>query len=831
MINIFKPLALRKVYFFWMSGLIVGVFLFGIGTVFAGTTPNIVSVKYKSGSDKLLVEFNEPVFSAVTGSGNLVVADFTYTNNGGAGMTIISGISHIAGNKWAVLTMDAVAVGGDSGDTLNAKANNIFTVGGALSEKLVTLTSDAAAPTFTVFYKVGSDKLLVDFSEPVWTTDMNTAAFSDANAVANADFTYSNNAVGSSTALGTAAQHLANDRDKVVLDLDLALIAADATAVTGDSLNVAANGTAVYDIFGNGVATSDKILGTAITTTSDTINSGVLRAEVVKDKLYMFVEFFEPVSTGDPTNATVTALTTGDETDLNYTDTGGSRGIVAADLAHVAGNSWVVLKTDAAFAVVDYTVATNDLLSPQANGIYDVFGNVAIAVNSSLADTTDPVIISTTFNVASNKNTLAVAYSEGVTISGGPAANASQASTSGIGDLTAAGTVAGFGAFGTVGDVTYSTLLNTVALNAGTTFTFTMAGQTLGLKTAGSTAPSGTFTPTVTVVDLNPETANAMEVTSVQSTLTTTGAWDLTAPAQITSFETLGPASSTLDVRWAAVANPGDFARYIVYYRATTGVTFANGTPWTNSDVADLGTVTTAMTKITGLNSASGYYLTVYAVDLAGNLSTAATQQYASPPGTGSSYRDSIVPATPTNLKAELKNGKVLLTWVDPTDSDLQYVMIHKGLNGAALARYFAVLRGAQTYTDNDVKIGDVVKYALSSGDSSGNESAAYSDTVSVTVVSGVATTSPSVTSPTQEPTEKEEQIKTDEEVKTPELSAEEKAKQKKIIKLQARLDKYKADLAKKLAKAKSARLKAYYKKVYDKRIKNVQRLLDKLNK
>jgi hypothetical protein len=71
---------------------------------FDNTTPRITKVTGEVGSDVLTVSFSEGVYSDLNQTGNLVTGDFTLTDadNGRA----INGVTHVAGNDSATITLD-----------------------------------------------------------------------------------------------------------------------------------------------------------------------------------------------------------------------------------------------------------------------------------------------------------------------------------------------------------------------------------------------------------------------------------------------------------------------------------------------------------------------------------------------------------------------------------------------------------------------------------------------------------------------------------------------------------------------------------------------------
>lgn len=138
-------------------------------------------------------------------------------------------------------------------------------------------------------------------------------------------------------------------------------------------------------------------------------------------------------------------------------------------------------------------------------------------------DATKPVLTAVALSSSSSKNRVSFTYTEAITVTNG-------ASTTTKGDLTTAGTVAGFGSFATANNVTVPTTKNTVGGNGTTTITIDLADQTAGYMNSTSTVePSGNVTPlaSASVVD-----AASLQVNTSAAVVLATGGgtWDLTKP-------------------------------------------------------------------------------------------------------------------------------------------------------------------------------------------------------------------------------------------------------------------------------------------------------------
>lgn len=100
-----------------------------------------------------------------------------------------------------------------------------------------------------------------------------------------------------------------------------------------------------------------------------------------------------------------------------------------------------------------------------------------------------------------------------------------------------------------------------------------------------------------------------------------------------------------------------------------------------------------------------------------------------------SNLQDTHVPEVPGSISIEQSGETVVITWLDPTDLDLQSIEILRGKSPAPIdgVPYAEVEDGLETFTDTDVKIGDTVTYLLRASD--GRNVSAHSEEMSITLV------------------------------------------------------------------------------------------------
>ena len=121
-----------------------------------------------TGSNRVFVEFSEPVYANNDGTGNLEPNDFTLVDSDN-GRTI-SAVTHIAGETTAVLFLSSPIDESNDIDTdtlAAATSPSIFDAfGNAAATTPVVITAQANAPTITdVFAVDGHDRIIVRFSD------------------------------------------------------------------------------------------------------------------------------------------------------------------------------------------------------------------------------------------------------------------------------------------------------------------------------------------------------------------------------------------------------------------------------------------------------------------------------------------------------------------------------------------------------------------------------------------------------------------------------------------------------------------------------------------
>jgi|GEM_PF-1863554 len=518
---------------------------------FASTTPAITSATYKTGVSKIMVNFNVPVWGDKYRTTTIVASDFQLSETCGfSGSATISSVNHTMGNTWALLTIAGAAGGDETSCKIAAKSGSIYTVGGAVSEKTINLTSDTTGPVpNTGFgesgkFVTGNNYVLFSFDEPIFGNSSASAA------VASTALTLTDGNVSGCDNFVLGQEVTVAGADFIIEKCNTAAVAGDSTTSGGDTFSV--NAASIYDALGNeaasGAGKSMVNLEIFNNFNFSKVHTGdaEIDAEARYASGYALTRYNYPAF-NTPTPSMTSTL---QSSDFAYTDTvQGSRTLSSVD--HLPNMQWTVFTFSSIFSPSDLTTATADTIArADATSIYDPWGRTIDNTGTTLlklTDNTAPVIIAITKELG---NKITIEYSEFVKISTWTSGPMTAASTSSVGDITTAGVIEGFGSFvtaGTPGDVTVPTTKNTVEQHVSSLkFIITLAGQTNGYLNSGSSIePSGIFTPNGTgtcVKDWEPNTGNCIEATSIQSTITSSSEWDLTKPnvSSITVSDAVG---------------------------------------------------------------------------------------------------------------------------------------------------------------------------------------------------------------------------------------------------------------------------------------------------
>ncbi len=184
-------------------------------------TPMIFWTGGFDGSSKVYVRFYGHAYAERNGTGDLQPGDFVLTDAGGDNPRSITAVAHTAGDREAVLTLDAVNGAADLGvDTVAAAATSIFSRGGfAFGIAEVVISAIRAPEIIGVEGYAGGTRLLVTFADFAFS---NTGG---SGAVAAGDLVLTD-AGGDNPRSISGVTHTAGDTNAMVT-MDQPLIAAD----------------------------------------------------------------------------------------------------------------------------------------------------------------------------------------------------------------------------------------------------------------------------------------------------------------------------------------------------------------------------------------------------------------------------------------------------------------------------------------------------------------------------------------------------------------------------------------------------------------------------
>ncbi|MFZ5630709.1 MAG: beta strand repeat-containing protein [Spirochaetota bacterium] len=331
------------------------------------TPPQVVSVTGEAGTDQLLVEFTEPVYTTSAGAGNLVLADFGYQDNNVTGATSLTSMFEANGaDRVVVITTNANLIAGDNGDRVTFPANSIYDAAGnalAATDKLIVLT--IVPPTLVGAETMDTNRNgKIDHLKLTFNKNLNDATFP--------------NYVNTSTLGGVTAAWLVSGFTNVRIDPTIAadvdndniiFIAWDEGAVADTALKPDLTTTAAPGLQATTGATVNQIVSGTVAETDGAAPVLVDATEKAGEK-DLVLSFSEPVYTNN--NATG-ALVLGDFSFTNSNPTGATAisSITEAD----GSDKSITIQMDALFVNGDHLT---DRIAVVSSEIFDTVGLAAV---------------------------------------------------------------------------------------------------------------------------------------------------------------------------------------------------------------------------------------------------------------------------------------------------------------------------------------------------------------------------------------------------------------------------------------------------------------------
>ncbi|MBI2634403.1 S-layer homology domain-containing protein [Candidatus Peregrinibacteria bacterium] len=747
------------------------------------TAPTVSAKRVKTATDDIILQFSEPVSDEQGTGAALVTGDFAYTDVSLNNAASLDAITYTGDATWVYLSTNAnVDTTADAADTLGPTDNKIYDMLGnewvEAATAISTFTADSTAPAISSAYAMigedatgGNDLVYLTFSEPVFNANTASGNLADtdfavsAGTISTVTHTAGNafaimDLAANKTSMGTVDGQGGSDD---IFDAFGNALAAGTTTTIDDNTMPVLQGVWINQFIdhanvaptsiGTNILTTVALVTAEASTTFPTEGANMLKMTdgtglaadegfMAQAKLQLFdttndVFEYTQVKFDAYFEDSSGAITLDDNSDIQFVIndaanfTTASQWAITTDLPE---KTWTTVTIDLTAAVTEGTALTALTTNP-------IYWGIAVNATTDIATSDVLYIDNVRFSrgASSNSNRVILEYSESVNLTGDPAVGASAASTTSMGDMQTNKALGGFGAFAS-GTYTTKAGSNTVTKNdAGNTYTIDLAIRQGGLITSASPVTlSGLFTPTATVTDVD---GNIIAVTSTMTPQTVIDTLDVTTAATaVTNFNPALTQNGTVKLEWTAPSQTAaTFSHYVVTYGTSASVSVASSL-WDDSNDAALATATTATTTVTGLTNGTTYYFNIAAVDIKGIPTSFVTERNATAGET--SATETTAPGLPTGIAATVNgSGKVVLTWTDPTDGDLSKIEIAKstGTGVDPSSMLASIDKGVKTYTDNNVKIGDVVNYKLRAIDTNDNRSsftAVTSITVSLTPAS-----------------------------------------------------------------------------------------------
>ncbi|MFO1481208.1 MAG: hypothetical protein U1F40_13485 [Turneriella sp.] len=331
------------------------------------TPPQVVSVTGEAGTNQLLVEFTEPVYTTSAGTGDIVLADFGYQDNNATGAGSLASMFEANGaDRVVVITTNANLIAGDNGDRVTFPANSIYDAAGnalAATDKLIVLT--IVPPTLVGAETMDTNRNgKIDHLKLTFNKNLNDATFP--------------NYVNTGTLGGVTAAWLVAGFSNVRIDPTIAAdvdndniiyIVWDEGAVADTALKPDLTTTAAPGLQATNGATVNQIVSGTVVETDAAAPVLVDATEKAGEK-DLVLSFSEPVYTNN--NATG-ALVLGDFSFTNSNPTGATAisSITEAD----GSDKSITIQMDALFVNGDHLT---DRIAVVSSEIFDTVGLAAV---------------------------------------------------------------------------------------------------------------------------------------------------------------------------------------------------------------------------------------------------------------------------------------------------------------------------------------------------------------------------------------------------------------------------------------------------------------------
>ena len=215
---------------------------------------------------------------------------------------------------------------------------------------------------------------------------------------------------------------------------------------------------------------------------------------------------------------------------------------------------------------------------------------------------------------------------------------------------------------------------------------------------------------------------------------------DTTPPGPVTAVTVTATTSSTVALSWT---NPADADLQAVMVRRATGA-IAPTSPTAGTLVADVPKGTTTLTD-TALTPGTQYSYAFFAHDAVPNYASAVTKS-----ATTAAAADTTAPGPVSGVSVSgTTASSVSLSWTNPSDADLQGVMVRRAVGATAPSSPTAgtlvqdVAKGTTTLTDSGLVVGTKYSYAFFAHDAVPNYATGVTKSATTTAVADTTAPGP----------------------------------------------------------------------------------------
>jgi hypothetical protein len=206
--------------------------------------------------------------------------------------------------------------------------------------------------------------------------------------------------------------------------------------------------------------------------------------------------------------------------------------------------------------------------------------------------------------------------------------------------------------------------------------------------------------------------------TTYDSAVATSASFEIdnAVPGALASLTAGLVTNTSLFLTWTA-ATDDNFNHYEIWYgtvQADVEGRAGAAAEWDQDNDAALTNASTTSTRVTGLTPGTLLYISLFAFDDFGNETTPNVESTRTARTRVGKIIDQTPPGVPTNAQARQEEANIVLTWNDPSDTDLAGIDILRSLHPLPPSIVSArILPGVEQYIDQNIVPGEKVVYQL----------------------------------------------------------------------------------------------------------------------